>query len=92
MGLAVNIKEFYYMNSIEGIWKDTFHFEFSLIYLIKIIARFCSEHFKEVEIDFRFESEIFIVLVHVMLGNNMGIKSYKLLEKKYTGKKNLKLL
>lgn len=54
-----------------------------MVFVCKVIAKFYELNFEGMRIDMELESEIYIVMIHCLIGMQLGIKCYELLEKKY---------
>lgn len=54
------------------------HFYFLCIYLTKMAVTFLEDLFIDLQVEFHLEAEIYIALVHVMIGIEVCPKSYQL--------------
>lgn len=65
------------------IWKKQLHFEMWMVFVTKIISNFYHEIFIDINTSLKLQAEIYIILVHILIGLNVNAKSYELLNAKY---------
>lgn len=54
-----------------------------VVYLIKLFSSFLRQFFDDIEVNYLIESQVCIILYYTLIGIEVGIKTYYLIEKKY---------
>ena len=71
--------------------ENDFKFYFLMVTSTKIIAQFIECNFLGLKMNEAFESELFIILMHAVIGSRIGVKTYKIVRMKFEKKKGKKM-
>jgi len=85
--LSEGLKEQYTAINIAIMMKEDSYFYFLCVYLTKLVAAFMTDLFSDIDVTKSMEAELYIVLVHVMIGLEVSAGSYEIYHRKVINEK-----